>query len=88
MRVEREEPFRQRADHLPPAGMPEGDGIEHGAGAEGRDEAIDQRDLDQNAVDQADKGAEQQYDQRPRAARARRNCVCRLIARICQSTMP
>ena len=83
-----EEAVRQRADHLPAAGVPERDRVEHRAGAERGDEAVDLRDLDQHAVEEADDGAEPGPPARPRPARAGRTWICRLIARMCQSTMP
>jgi hypothetical protein len=61
--VQRQEALRQHADHLPAAGVPERDGIEHRAGAERGDEAVDARDLDQQAVEQADGGAEHEHHQ-------------------------
>ena len=64
--------MRQIAHNLPAAGVPERDGVERGAGAERRDEGIDEGDLDQEAVDQSDDGAEGQHDDAPRSARAGR----------------
>ena len=47
---------------LAAARIPEGQGVENCSGAEGRDERIDLRDLDKDAVDQAAKKAAGQYD--------------------------
>ena len=63
--------MRQRADDLPAVGVPERQRVEDGAGAERRDEGVDLRDLDQQAVDQADEagaGDDQQDRERPRHA--------------------
>jgi hypothetical protein len=82
-----DEAIGQHAHHLASAGVPERDRIEHGAGAERGDEGVDLRDLDQKAVEHAEQAPSNKHDEhsdRPRQA----ELVCRLIARMCHSTMP
>ena len=50
-------PRRQHADDLPAVGVPERDRIDDGAGAERGDEAVDPRDLDEEAVEQPEQAA-------------------------------
>ncbi|MNE02574.1 hypothetical protein D3C80_950550 [compost metagenome] len=62
---------RQIADDLSPAGVPQRNGIQHGAGSERGDEAVDVRQCHQNAVQQAvqsGKGQHRQYRHLPRKA--------------------
>ena len=64
-------PFGNAAEHLAPTCVPERDRVKRGAGAEGRYEEIDEGDLDQNSIDQANQGAEKEDHgdrERPRQA--------------------
>ena len=70
--VERVEAVRQHADDLPAAGVPQRDRVEHGAGAERGDEAVDLRDLDQQAVQEARQRRRAAARSAPRPARAGR----------------
>ena len=67
-RVDGDEARRQRADDLAAVGVPQRERIEDRAGAERGDERIDLRDLDEEAVDQADQrsaGDDDQDGERP-----------------------
>ena len=62
-RVEMQETVRQHAHHLLAAGVPQRDGVKHSARSECRDEAVDARDLYQDAVEQSHDGGERDDDE-------------------------
>ena len=76
------------ADDLPAAGVPQRERIEHRAGAERGDEAVDRATSTSRPLSEADDGAEQRARRATATGQGRPSMVCRLIARMCQSTMP